>query len=36
VFEKRVLGRIFASGKDVVTEAWRKSFNEYLYNLHSS
>jgi hypothetical protein len=36
VFENRVLRRIFAPKRDVVTGGWRKLHNEELHNLYSS
>jgi hypothetical protein len=35
VFENRILGRIFGSKRDDMTEGWRKLHNEELHNLCS-
>jgi uncharacterized membrane protein len=36
VFENRVLGRIFGTKTEEVTERWRKFHNRELRNLYSS
>jgi hypothetical protein len=36
MFENRVLRRIFEPRRDVVTEEWRKLYNEELSDLYAS